>query len=936
MCISAAKVPIVKMWDPELELSCDMNVNNTLALENTRMIRIYIEIDPRVRQLAMIIKYWTKRRVVNDAGRYQRSQVLGQICANIVAAFGGTLSSYTWICLIIAFLQLRTPPVLPTLHALPYKTQRPGQPPSAFADNLKRLKGLGDANKASVADLLFQFFRFYAHEFNYDKYVLSVRLGRLMTKGDKNWEHALNNRLCVEEPFNTSRNLGNTVDEYSFRGLHQELRRAFDLISAANFEEACEQFVFPKEEERVWSRPPPQSRPVMLRSASQSHTGSGRGGRGGHRGGRHNYRGGNAGGGGGGGANGTGPNRRSSSSVPTYDQGLFASPMGIQQEMSWFQNGQFPIQYTPEMLAQLAYHQQENIRQFQQLYAQNPVYSQLHNMGGHSGMAQGPATGQSQSTDRSRTNSFDNPPLSAPLRPDLYALYGMTLGQPFFATPTKGYGTYPSSPATTSGTGQDYRRPLQRSTVSTEKGGSASSSSLRSQSQPAARSQSVGTGVVNGHPLSTSQSTTNVTGYSPRNANGVPIPNFISPEDDADETPKATSVSPQSEGESKYMAYFTSESPRPIPNALYQQPPQPHLMTNGISFGDMAHQSANASSPTSGRLSSEQLPQSLLERRIKRSSRSPSPLGHARAQSTGTNAPAVAAAHQNAQIPPRPIVVNGSNGAHNFGARAAAAAAAEANAAPVNFENPLHNAQTTQIASGNDSSAPVTKAPVEQLPPDDRPPLVLNGSNHHLNRHVQSDDSSFRDRIAMMNSQYMNPQAPTQDAGSFYNGYLAPSTRQDTMMSYQPQTAAIAPLDLAIGDRRPVGSDVSLLSPVYETRTPSPTVIRKMDGPGRLERPANSNPQGDPKKQNWSQSSKTSPQEAEHHPESSPEAQKQGKGLRPGNQPSKVNGVNGHTRGASESGWQKAGKNKKKGANNSIQQGHAEQPPKRDSERKGG
>lgn len=69
VCISAAKVPIVKMWDPELELSCDMNVNNTLALENTRMIRIYIEIDPRVRQLAMILKYWTKRRIVNDAGK---------------------------------------------------------------------------------------------------------------------------------------------------------------------------------------------------------------------------------------------------------------------------------------------------------------------------------------------------------------------------------------------------------------------------------------------------------------------------------------------------------------------------------------------------------------------------------------------------------------------------------------------------------------------------------------------------------------------------------------------------------------------------------------------------------------------------------------------------------------------------------------------------
>lgn len=68
--MSSAKVPIVKAWDPEFQLACDMNVNNTLALENTRMIRTYIDIDDRVRPLAMIIKYWTRRRVMNDAGKW--------------------------------------------------------------------------------------------------------------------------------------------------------------------------------------------------------------------------------------------------------------------------------------------------------------------------------------------------------------------------------------------------------------------------------------------------------------------------------------------------------------------------------------------------------------------------------------------------------------------------------------------------------------------------------------------------------------------------------------------------------------------------------------------------------------------------------------------------------------------------------------------------
>lgn len=69
VCRASAKVPIVKAWDPELQLACDLNVNNTLALENTRMIKTYVEMDDRIRPLAKIIKYWTKQRLLNDAGK---------------------------------------------------------------------------------------------------------------------------------------------------------------------------------------------------------------------------------------------------------------------------------------------------------------------------------------------------------------------------------------------------------------------------------------------------------------------------------------------------------------------------------------------------------------------------------------------------------------------------------------------------------------------------------------------------------------------------------------------------------------------------------------------------------------------------------------------------------------------------------------------------
>src|SRR5690242_13884783 len=101
VCIPAAKVRIVKIWDPELQLACDITVNNVAAIENTRMIKAYVEIDDRVRVLAMIIKHWTKQRILNDAG------------------IGGTISSYTWICLILNFLQTRDVPILPVLHNHP-------------------------------------------------------------------------------------------------------------------------------------------------------------------------------------------------------------------------------------------------------------------------------------------------------------------------------------------------------------------------------------------------------------------------------------------------------------------------------------------------------------------------------------------------------------------------------------------------------------------------------------------------------------------------------------------------------------------------------------------------------------------------------------------------------------------------------------------------
>ncbi|CEP12885.1 hypothetical protein [Parasitella parasitica] len=213
VCVPRAKVPIVRLFDPGLQLSCDINVNNTLALQNTKMIKTYVALDSRVRPLIMTIKHWTKQRLLNDA------------------ANGGTLSSYTWTCMIINFLQQRQPPILPVLHEIEHE----GKTEDYFFSDVEKLRDFGLANKESLGGLLFAFFRRFAIEFDYDDQVVSVRQGRYLSKKEKGWDTGRNKMsLCVEEPFNVSRNLGNSADVASVHGLRREFQRFLDLLLAGD------------------------------------------------------------------------------------------------------------------------------------------------------------------------------------------------------------------------------------------------------------------------------------------------------------------------------------------------------------------------------------------------------------------------------------------------------------------------------------------------------------------------------------------------------------------------------------------------------------------------------------------------------------------------------------------------------------------------------
>ncbi|KAL0464706.1 UNVERIFIED_CONTAM: UTP:RNA uridylyltransferase 1 [Sesamum latifolium] len=157
--LTRARVPIVKLKDPVTGISCDICVNNVLAVVNTKLLRDYARIDVRLRQLAFIIKHWAKSRGVNET--YQ-----------------GTLSSYAYVLMCIHFLQQRRPAILPCLQGMEitYFTIVDNVE-CAYFDQVEKLQNFGLRNGESIAQLVWAFFHYWAYCHDYANDVISVRTG---------------------------------------------------------------------------------------------------------------------------------------------------------------------------------------------------------------------------------------------------------------------------------------------------------------------------------------------------------------------------------------------------------------------------------------------------------------------------------------------------------------------------------------------------------------------------------------------------------------------------------------------------------------------------------------------------------------------------------------------------------------------------------------
>ncbi len=657
----------------------------------------------------------------------------------------------------------------------------------------------------------------------YEKKVVSVREGKLISKEAKKWHLMQNNRLCVEEPFNTERNLGNTADDTSFRGIHLELRRAFELVKEAKLNECLEEYVFPATEEKIWEKPPPKPPPVLTRSRSQSQ--SSRGTRGGYnnRGSRHGQYGNRAHGG--------HANRRASSAAAMNK--LATPQIGLQNIMGVSRDQSIQAQLDQLRLHEQLYQEfqmlqaREQDLRLRQAQTQMQAQMQVQRSGEPVPISQQPAR------DQAHWMALNNHiPLTAPLRGGQYFHpfpYPQVSG-----TPQQNVHTQPSSPSMKPAL-PDLRRSMHRSSAA-----DSSSSNHRSHSQPARQSVSLATAAQNAPPIPMNnqaflqyqqlrQQHQLCNAIEMAQAQGL----HRATEMPIYQDPRRMPVDQHYEEAipKEYMGYWVNDSPPPRhyiddPNHRIAPSNELHPRVRGV-------------------------PHNLGRLRNASRSPSPSPAIHLRDRSfTASSAPPlpVQSRFDRFQIPgphtTGPVIVNGS----------------DVWRIP-DYTMPDSSSHTTTISeatSGSDDRPYETPVTIDEAPASQgfEDTFAANGHNHYF--YAQQTPDPPRMPINNRNGTYestVRHAAPPkhESVGTYRTGqraervgrpagglgiqfgeheYTHPSARANGVPAidhtYSPSTASKVETKSEASNSRPENQPVTnpLLSPVREVRTPSPIATR--------------------------------------------------------------------------------------------------------------
>ena len=237
--ISSAKVPIIKFTDERTKIPVDISINNTLALHNTTLLKRYAEMDERIQNSILAVKYWASQRDVGDAAR-------------------GTFSSYAWSLIMLQALQTTTPPVAPNIQSGKERTHLKVdgiEYDLTMSDNPEQL--LKEKNSQSIGEIFTHFIKQLVLERPWEEHVLSIRSGQPISRKEKKWKygkpHASTavvtggktrlglHSFPVEDPFNHEHDLSRVLRPEGALDIQEELFRFWlALNEGKSWKDLCE------------------------------------------------------------------------------------------------------------------------------------------------------------------------------------------------------------------------------------------------------------------------------------------------------------------------------------------------------------------------------------------------------------------------------------------------------------------------------------------------------------------------------------------------------------------------------------------------------------------------------------------------------------------------------------------------------------------------
>ncbi|GAW80578.1 hypothetical protein, conserved [Plasmodium gonderi] len=219
----SAKVPIIHFYckNPRhsFELSCDISVNNILAVINSKLIQKYVSIDKRLQIMGIALKHWLKNRNINDRSK-------------------GFLSSFSLILMIIHFLQyVIEPRILTSLQDISFRrNEKPFyvmgvdckycQDENIIRDELRKINNYNDTY-ICTSKLLIEFFKFFGYK--YKSGIIAIRDINDYYQNFQALKNFESYFLFVDNPFEVGKNVANILPQ-NYKTIVNEMKRAYKIL----------------------------------------------------------------------------------------------------------------------------------------------------------------------------------------------------------------------------------------------------------------------------------------------------------------------------------------------------------------------------------------------------------------------------------------------------------------------------------------------------------------------------------------------------------------------------------------------------------------------------------------------------------------------------------------------------------------------------------